>query len=623
MHYEQELQTLRPLIEDYLMQRGLSLRRPFCCLNPAHPDRNPSMSYNKKAYNVHCFACGATFDLFDLVGMDYNLESFLEQKNKAAELFSYSGSSMPASLPKAMEGILETENSHARALPNRQEELDVLLAEATGENGYFRERGITQESCIRFGLFERGGRAYFPLFEQGVCTGWCARAISDKLPLRYQNAPGQMGIFNVDILLEACGDADVFVTEGIIDAIVLCQMGYAALSVCGVGNWRKLLQKIEDRRKLLADTRFILCGDPDEAGQLMNEKLSENLLQLGLRCSVLALESFDGDVAALYVKDRERLSKLTAAAVDASVPSVASERVAQELEGFFAERDKRAARGAVPTGFSGLDRVLDGGLYPGLYILGGISSLGKTSFVLQLADYIASTGRDVLFVSIEQSKYELMSKSLSRHTAQAQKPPYSKALTARQILSHAITGQREQALLDGAVASYRGVLSSLYFMEGITGISTGQLAEEMGRHRREQGKTPVLVIDYLQILSPADARSTDKQNTDRAVIHLKGISRDFDTPVIAVSSFNRENYRAAVSMEAFKESGALEYSSDVLLGLQLAGAGSKDFDANRLKKREPRPVELVILKNRNGIPYAKIPFQYHAKFSLFSEGERK
>ena len=83
-----------------------------------------------------------------------------------------------------------------------------------------------------------------------------------------------------------------------------------------------------------------------------------------------------------------------------------------------------------------------------------------------------------------------------------------------------------------------------------------------------------------------------------------------------------ENYRNAVSMEAFKESGAGEYSSDVLFGLQLAGAGEQGFDVNAAKARSPRAVELVMLKNRNGVPYAKIEYAYNAKFSYFGEGRR-
>ena len=82
-------------------------------------------------------------------------------------------------------------------------------------------------------------------------------------------------------------------------------------------------------------------------------------------------------------------------------------------------------------------------------------------------------------------------------------------------------------------------------------------------------------------------------------MELKRISRDFKTPVIGISSFNRDNYNNAVSMQSFKESGAIEYSSDILIGLQLKGAGQKDengkpFDPTEAKKKNPREIELVI-----------------------------
>ena len=68
------------------------------------------------------------------------------------------------------------------------------------------------------------------------------------------------------------------------------------------------------------------------------------------------------------------------------------------------------------TGFTNLDEYLDGGLYDGLYILGAISSLGKTTFAIQIADYLSSQGHDVLYISLEMSRYEIMAKSISRHT---------------------------------------------------------------------------------------------------------------------------------------------------------------------------------------------------------------
>ena len=74
-------------------------------------------------------------------------------------------------------------------------------------------------------------------------------------------------------------------------------------------------------------------------------------------------------------------------------------------------------------------------------------------------------------------------------------------------------------------------------------------------------------------------------------------------------------------MQAFKESGAIEYSTDVLIGLQLKGIGNKNFDIDQAKSKNPREVEAVILKNRNGSTGGRIGFDFYAMFNYFAESD--
>ncbi|MDE6708536.1 MAG: hypothetical protein K2K06_10940 [Oscillospiraceae bacterium] len=64
---------------------------------------------------------------------------------------------------------------------------------------------------------------------------------------------------------------------------------------------------------------------------------------------------------------------------------------------------------------------------------------------------------------------------------------------------------------------------------------------------------------------------------------------------------------------------AIEYSSDVLIGLQLKGAGTKEFDVTEAKAKNPREIELVILKNRNGVTGKRIQYKYYPMFNYFEE----
>ena len=120
-------------------------------------------------------------------------------------------------------------------------------------------------------------------------------------------------------------------------------------------------------------------------------------------------------------------------------------------------------------------------------------------------------------------------------------------------------------------------------------------------------------------MQPAEMRADVRVNTDANVKGLKRASRDYNIPIIAISSINRENYQNEMKMSSFKESGGIEYGADVLLGLQLKGAGTSDFDVEAAKGKDPREIELKIIKNRNGIANKKIQYMYFPKFNYINE----
>jgi replicative DNA helicase len=608
---QMDLERGKGYMADYLRQKGLSLRRPFHCLNPDHEDKHPSMSYNSRAAQVHCFSCGVTYDIFDLVGVDYGLTDLREQYDKVCELFGIDR-------PRLTYGaVLNGGAEYTESFVDKAAALEQMRGLAHGDINYFESRGIHKDSCERYGLFQYEGRAFFPVWEGGVCTGWCARSMNDALLPRYKNSTGSLGLWNGDLLVSGSDDGYLYITEGVVDAILLEQIGKRALALCGSQNGGKLLARCRESGNLR--WRFVLCGDPDEAGQRMNAFLAEGLRVLGLSVRILAYRRENVDIGRLYLEDRAGLVDLLTEAeqADRQEDSPGAPSAAESLDLFFAEAEKRRARGAVATGFSSLDKLLGGGLYAGLYIIGAISSLGKTSFVLQMADYMASRVTDVLLFSLEQGKWELMAKSMSRiGWMMAEKKT---APTARSLMMADYTSSLEKKLVKAAKDRYAQEARRLFIREGLADIGAEDIRMAVRDHMERTGRAPVVIVDYLQILGPADARATDKQNTDRAVVALKRVSRDFDIPVIAVSSFNRENYRLSVSMEAFKESGAVEYSSDVLMGMQLSGAGEKGFDVNKAKLKYPRRVEIVILKNRNGVPYGKVGYHYYAKYSYFEE----
>lgn len=309
----------------------------------------------------------------------------------------------------------------------------------------------------------------------------------------------------------------------------------------------------------------------------------------------------------------------------------------------------KADREPIPTGLETLDAFLDGGLPAGgLVTLGAISSTGKTTLALQIADNMAASGRPVLFVTVEQSRYELVAKSLSRllRLQEGHKGSWHSAGAAdiQRAASRAFWGDEKRAAFSRAQATYaQRVAPYMRIMELDRQPTTADIREAAEIVSFQEGRPPVVFVDYLQLLAPAHDRMTERQAIDRNVMDLRHIARDMRTCVVAISSLNRASYGEGVTLESFKESGAIEYGADVLLGLQPRGLGKKlrnvKPDEQRREAREivdkfksstTREAEITILKNRGGaVRPDGIPLAYDARNNLFTcedmprEGERK
>ena len=151
----------------------------------------------------------------------------------------------------------------------------------------------------------------------------------------------------------------------------------------------------------------------------------------------------------------------------------------------------------------------------------------------------------------------------------------------------------------------------------------------MENYKYELDTLPVVFVDYLQILKAHDPHMTDKQAVDYNVLRLKQLSRDYKIPIIALASMNRTSYSDVISMVSIKESGAIEYTSDVCIGLQMTAMekvvdsskkqGQKEKAVRELKAKIKRDMQAVILKQRNGPIGAEIPFEYCAMFNHFED----
>ena len=140
----------------------------------------------------------------------------------------------------------------------------------------------------------------------------------------------------------------------------------------------------------------------------------------------------------------------------------------------------------------------------------------------------------------------------------------------------------------------------------------------MAKHRA--GDKPVLlVLDYLQII-PAGKGAPDalRERIDANLSELRRLSRDIKSPVLVVSSQNREGYKKneKPTLAALKESGGIEYSADVVICLWRDKAESEALTA-RFGRKTDR-IEAHVLKNRNGEP-AKVLLAFTKPFAEFAD----
>ena len=276
------------------------------------------------------------------------------------------------------------------------------------------------------------------------------------------------------------------------------------------------------------------------------------------------------------------------------------------------------------TGFEALDKELGGGFTPGLHCVGAISSLGKSTLVMQMAEHIART-TPVLIFSLEMKRIDLVAKNISRHTFTGLKTreDFRLAKTSDMLLTENIVSKfsdQEWNIIQRASDECDAFMQNTTVIEGgANPLSVLDITNYVTNWISIYNQIPVVIVDYLQILAAAEPRATDKQNVDYNLKFLKSLADSRNVPLILISSFNRENYNIPVSFRAFKDSGNLEYSCETVLGLQLKGVGESEFDADKAKAKYPREVELKILKQRYGQVGQTIDFEFYTRYNFFRE----
>ena len=614
----------------------------------------------KSLYHYTCWrGCFKNADAFDIIAIKEGLQ--IRSKEAMEKTYSlYSGDISVQSSEMPHNGFLSARGSHyigdrlKTSYSSSEGKLEYCEINFTDKiktcadsfknspaENYLKARGISSKTAEKFFIgyskdeYFSDGKKYQAIILPVNKSFYIARNIENGE--RYNIAKGStIDIFNISTVSE---QRPIFITEGIFDALSIIEVGGLAIALNGIGNINKLVNYLKNNKNI---PPLILALDLDDAGRKASQDLKDKCSNINFIDGLSILCGMK-DANEALINDRNKFMNTVLQIQQQAMDIINLEQneylslnSASFLDSFIDNLNKKS-KFNLKSGFNNLDSALNGGLYSGLYFIGAVSSLGKTTFCLQIADQVALSGQDVIIFSLEMARSELIAKSISRLTfinAQKKNLDTRYAKATRNLTSYYT--EDEKFLVEQSISDYRNQIApNIWIFEGIGNLGEEDIKSSIEKHIHFTGKKPFVLIDYVQILAPYDIRATDKQNTDKAVLELKRISRDFDIPILCISSLNRESYTEPVSMRSFKESGAIEYGSDVLLGIQYMGIeyqnGETDKNRqirvreliknNEIKASEGKSIniELKILKNRNGKKGLSIPMSYYPMFNIFIE----
>lgn len=240
------------------------------------------------------------------------------------------------------------------------------------------------------------------------------------------------------------------------------------------------------------------------------------------------------------------------------------------------------------TGYSSLDRMLGGGMFrQGMYIVGARPGMGKTTLGINIAENIAKRGNNVLFVSLEMSRTQIMAKRIALVGGIS----YTKLMNG----SLADAG-RAEAIHTAAILSERPF--SLVDKSKMTVV-------DIGRAARQVKNVSAIVVDYLGLVRPEDVKANKSRYEEMTDISadLKALAKLLGVPIIVLCQLNRENASSSdkrPQLQHLRDSGAIEQDADGVILLHRPEYYSKDKLEDGYVPPDVEAIELIVAKNRHG-----------------------
>ncbi len=260
----------------------------------------------------------------------------------------------------------------------------------------------------------------------------------------------------------------------------------------------------------------------------------------------------------------------------------------------------------IPTGFIDLDYKLSGLQPSDLILVAARPSMGKTAFVLNIAQYVAfKKEKSVAIFSLEMSKEQLVNRLFSLESQ----------VDAQALRTGNMKDSDWEKLIEGA-----GIIGqSKLIIDDTPGISVSELRSKCRKYKLEND-LDLIIIDYLQLMTGSVGRSSESRQQEISEISrsLKGLARELNVPLIALSQLSRaveSRPDKRPMLSDLRESGAIEQDADVVMFIYRDEYYNKDSE---YKKQ----AEIIIAKQRNG-PVGTVHLAWLGEYTKFANLSRQ
>ncbi len=261
--------------------------------------------------------------------------------------------------------------------------------------------------------------------------------------------------------------------------------------------------------------------------------------------------------------------------------------------------------GGVDTGFEELDKMMGGLHNSELVILAARPSMGKTAFSMNIAEHVAMKEQaPVLFVSLEMSAIELADRLLCSVAE----------VDSRRLRNGTISKEDRKRLIDTA----NKISASPLFIDDSPSRTVSEVAAAARRIKRNEKGLGLIVLDYLQLLSPDDPRDPRQEQVAKMARRLKQLARELEVPILCLAQLNRQAEVAKENkprLSHLRESGAIEQDADVVMFVH-----REEYYQTSEEERERVAglAEIIIAKQRNG-PVGDVALIWRKEFTRFAD----